>query len=229
MMVFRNLLFYLGLIPLTFVCTLLGWLCFFMPFKVRYWIITRWSHFFIFWAKLTCGLNYRVEGLEHLPKQTAIVFSNHQSAWETIFFQTLLPTQTWILKKELLYIPVFGWGLKLIEPIAIKRKGGDAKTKLLREGLAKLKQNRWVIVFPEGTRVAVGEDKRFAKGGAALAEASGYPIVPIRHNAGTFWPKGFFIKRPGVIQVKIGPTIYPQGKSIHELNVEAERWIKSQS
>lgn len=228
MMFIRNLLFYLGLIPITVLLTILGWLLFFMPFKIRYWIITRWSHFFIFWAKLTCGLAYQVTGLEHLPKQTAIVFSNHQSAWETIFFQVLLPPQTWILKKELLYIPIFGWGLTLLEPIAIKRQGANAREKLITEGIAKLKKDRWVIVFPEGTRVAVGEEKRFAKGGAALAQISGYPIVPISHNAGQFWPRGFFIKRPGVIQVTIGPVIYPKDKSIQDINIEAEQWIKSQ-
>jgi len=229
MMLLRNILFYLGLIPITVTLTLLGWLLFFMPFKTRYWIITRWSHFFIFWSKLTCGLDYQVEGLENLPTQPAIVFSNHQSAWETIFFQVLLPPQTWILKKSLLYIPVFGWGLGLIEPIAIQRHGSDARTKLLKQGIDKLRKNRWVIIFPEGTRVAVGENKRFAKGGAALAQASGYPIVPISHNAGKFWPKGFFIKNSGVIHVKIGPIIYPEGKSINDINLEAESWIKSQN
>jgi 1-acyl-sn-glycerol-3-phosphate acyltransferase len=225
-MFIRNILFYLGLIPVTVVLTLLGWILFFMPFKTRYWIITRWSHFFIFWAKLTCGLGYKVEGLENLPKQAAIVFSNHQSAWETIFFQVLLPPQTWILKKSLLYIPVFGWGLSLIEPIAIQRRGANAREKLISQGIEKLKQNRWVIIFPEGTRVAVGEDKRFAKGGASLAQASGYPIVPIRHNAGLFWPRGFFIKKPGIIQLSIGPLIQTQNKSINEINTEAENWIK---
>lgn len=226
-MFIKNILFYLGLIPITVVLTLLGWLLFFMPLKTRYWIITRWSHFFIFWAKITCGLNYKVEGLENLPKQTAIVFSNHQSAWETIFFQVLLPPQTWILKKSLLYIPVFGWGLSLIEPIAIQRQGANAREKLITQGVEKLKQNRWVIIFPEGTRVAVGENKRFAKGGASLAQASGYPIVPIRHNAGEFWPKGFFIKKSGIIQVRIGPLIQTQDKSINEINQEAEHWIKN--
>ncbi len=225
-MFIRNILFYLGLIPVTIALTLVGCLLFFMPLKTRYWIITRWSHFFIFWAKLTCGLDYQVEGLENLPKQTAIVFSNHQSAWETIFFQVLLPPQTWILKKSLLYIPVFGWGLSLIEPIAIQRQGANAREKLISKGVESLKHNRWVIIFPEGTRVPVGENKRFAKGGAALAQASGYPIVPIRHNAGEFWPKGFFIKKPGVIQVNIGPLIQTQNKSITEINTEAENWIK---
>lgn len=228
MMLFRNLLFYLGLIPVTLLLTIVGWLLFFMPWKVRYWIITRWSHFFIFWAKITCGLRYHVEGLAHLPLGAAIVISNHQSAWETIFFQVILPPQTWLLKKELLSIPVFGWGLKLIEPIAIQRQSDDALQQFMQNGKEKLQQNRWVIVFPEGTRVPVGKHKRFSKGGAVLAHTLGYPIVPIAHNAGVFWPKGFLIKKSGIIQVIIGPIIQPSDKSAHELNNEAEQWIKSQ-
>lgn len=99
---------------------------------------------------------------------------------------------------------------------------------MIREGILKLKQNRWVIIFPEGTRVAVGEHKRLGKGGAALAQASGFPIVPIRHNAGVFWPRGFLIKKAGCIQVKIGPLVYPQNKSMHDINAEVESWIKAQ-
>ena len=227
MMFIRNILFYLGLIPITLLLTLTGWLLFFMPLNVRYWIITRWSHFFIFWAKTTCGLHYHVEGLENLPTQPCIVLSNHQSAWETIFFQTVLPPQTWILKKELLSIPVFGWGLKLIEPIPIQRKGAGALEKFMEEGKKKIQQNRWVIVFPEGTRVPVGQNKRFSKGGAVLAHALGCPILPIAHNAGIFWPKGFFIKKPGIIHVIIGSAIYPSQKSVLEINSQAEKWIKS--
>jgi len=225
-MLFRNGLFYLGLIPATLLFTILGILFFFMPFSSRYWIITRWSHFFIFWAKVTCGLRYHVEGQENLPKQNAIVFSNHQSGWETIFMQVLLPPQTWILKKELLYIPVFGWGLALLEPIAINRKHFSSIKELIKQGTEKLKQGRWVIIFPEGTRVAPGETKRFSRSGAALAESTGYPIVPIAHNAGLFWPKGFFIKKSGTIWVKIGPVVDPHGKSVMTITEITETWIK---
>jgi len=192
---------------------------------MRYWIITRWSHFFIFWAKLTCGLHYEVTGLENLPKQNAIVFSNHQSMWETIFMQVLLPPQTWVLKKELLNIPVFGWGLALLDPIAINRKRFASVKELIHQGKQKLQKGRWVILFPEGTRVKPGEQKRYTRSGFALAEASGYPIVPIAHNAGLFWPKGFFIQKPGVIKVIIGPSINPKGKSIEDIALLTESWI----
>jgi 1-acyl-sn-glycerol-3-phosphate acyltransferase len=226
MMLIRNLLFYLGLIPVTIILTILGSIFFFMPYKVRYRIVTAWSHFFIFWAKITCGLNYQIKGLNHLPTHNAIVFSNHQSMWETIFMQVLLPYQAWVLKKELLRIPVFGWGLALIEPIAINRKSLDSIKELIRQGKKYLQAGRWVIIFPEGTRVAPGRDHRYSRSGAALAESTGFPVVPIAHNAGQFWPRGFFIKKPGTIQVVIGPIIHSKGKSATDINAAAEHWIK---
>lgn len=226
MMILRNILFYTGIAPVTIFLTLLGSLLFFMPYKVRYRIITAWSYFFIFWARVTCGLRYKVTGRKNLPKQNAIIFSNHQSMWETIFMQVLLPYQAWVLKKELLSIPVFGWGLALIEPIAINRKSMNSVKELIRQGKKCLQKGRWVVIFPEGTRVAPGKDHRFSRSGAALAEATHYPIVPIAHNAGLFWPRGFLIKKSGTIQVKIGPIIHSKGKSAAEINKEAELWIK---
>lgn len=226
MMLIRNILFYLGLIPVTLLLTILGLVFFFMPYKIRYQIITLWSYFFIFWAKITCGLKYTIEGLHNLPTQNAIVFSNHQSMWETIFMQVLLPYQAWILKKELLRIPVFGWGLALIEPIAIDRKNAHSVRELIHQGKKCLQKGRWVIIFPEGTRVAVGKDHRYSRSGAALAEATGYPIVPIAHNAGLFWPRGFLVKKPGTIHVIIGKSIDPIGKTVTDINQLAEHWIK---
>jgi len=225
MIFFKNFLFYLGVIPVTFFLTLFGWCLFFTPFSVRYWIITRWSHFFIFWAKTICGISYTVEGLENIPEGNAIVFSNHQSMWETIFFQVILPPQSWILKKELIQIPVFGWGLALIEPIAIDRRKSNSIKELIRLGKKCLKSGRFVIIFPEGTRVNPGENKRFTRSGAALAHASEYPVLPIAHDAGRLWPRGFLIRKAGTIHVKIGPLIETKGKGTDEINHEAEKWI----
>ncbi len=223
----RNILFYLGLIPVTIFFAILGTCCFFLPFKVRYYLITRWSHFFIFWAKVTCGLKYQVANIEKLPKQNAIVFSNHQSMWETIFMQVLLPEQAWILKKELLRIPFFGWGLAMLQPIAINRQDFNSVKALIKQGKKLLEKGRWVIIFPEGTRVAPNVIHRYSRSGAALAEATGYPIVPIAHNAGLLWPRGFWIKKSGTIQMVIGPTIDPKDKSATEINTIAESWIRS--
>lgn len=228
-MIIRNILFYLGIIPATLLFAVLGTACFFLPYRVRYYCITRWSHFFIFWAKITCHLHYSVQGMHNIPKQNAIVFSNHQSMWETIFMQTLFPQQTWVLKKELLYIPIFGWGLALLDPIAINRKKFDSIKSLIQQGRKKLALGRWVIIFPEGTRVAPNVTHRYSRSGAALAEATGYPVLPIAHNAGIFWPRGYFIKQPGTITVCIGPVIHPKGKTVTEINAAAEQWIRQTS
>lgn len=223
-----NLAFYLGIIPATLLFAILGMLCFLLPYKTRYYCITRWSHFFIFWAKITCGLRYTIKGIEHIPQNNAIILSNHQSMWETIFMQVLFPEQTWVLKKELLSIPMFGWGLALLEPIAIQRKHFNSVKALIQQGSDKLKQGRWIIIFPEGTRVAPHTQHRYSKSGAALSEATQYPILPIAHNAGLFWPRGFFIKKSGTINIVIGPLIDPKGKTPTEINAWVENWIKTQ-
>lgn len=229
MMIFRNFLFYLGLIPVTIFFAILGNLFFFLPFKLRYYLITRWSHFFIFWAKTTCGINYTIEGKQNIPKQNAIIFSNHQSMWETIFFQVLFPEQCWVLKKELLYIPFFGWGLALLDPIAINRQHFNSVKALIQQGKERLEKGRWVIIFPEGTRVAPNEIHRYSRSGAALAEATGYPILPMAHNAGIYWPRGFLIKQPGTIRIVIGQLIEAKGKTATALNAEAEDWIRGKT
>lgn len=223
----RSLLFFIGQSLCAIVLGTLAVLLFaFMPYLWRYRFCTLFSRFSIWWAKKICDIQYEVIGLENLPKQNAIVLSNHQSAWETLFFQVLLPPQTWILKKELLYIPFFGWGLALLEPIAINRKQSRSIKTLLEMGKKRLQQGRWIIIFPEGTRVAVGKTHRFSRSGAMLAEASGYPIVPIAHNAGVLWPKSAFIKRPGTITVVIGQPLDPKGRSIDESHHEAQEWIR---
>jgi len=228
-MIFRNILFYLGIIPATFIFGVLSCSLFFLPYPWRYWVTTRWSYFFVFWAKVTCGLSYHIQNPECLPKQTAIVISNHQSAWETIFIQTLFPLQTWVLKKELLLIPFFGWGLWLIRPIAINRKQTHSIKILLKDAETRLNEGSFVILFPEGTRVKPNQVKPFSRSFAALSKASHFPVVPIVHNAGLFWPKGPFIKKPGVIQVRIGPLIYPDNKTIEEIKENGEKWIHEKS
>lgn len=197
----------------------------FLPYLWRYRFCTLFSHFSIWWAKVICNIKYEVTGQENLPKTNAIVASNHQSAWETLFFQVLLPPQTWILKKELLYIPFFGWALALLEPIAINRQQSSSVKTLIASGKKRLQQGRWVIIFPEGTRVPIGKKHRFSRSAAFLAESSGYPIVPIAHNAGLFWPKNGFIKRPGTVKVVIGPPINPTDLSVDAIHQETQQWI----
>ncbi len=229
MLYLRATLFYIGIYAFLAIIVGIGPLLYFAPYRWRYFHMTRWAWFVVRWLKWTCNLDMQVEGLENLPKDgAAIVLAKHQSAWETIALQMVLPPQTWVLKRELLWIPVFGWGLAMMLPVAIDRSAGKKALKqVIQQGTDRLKRGLWLIVFPEGTRTAPGERKRYAIGGAMLAEKSGYPVVPLCHNAGEFWSKGEFVKRPGTITVVIGPTIDPHGKRSSEINEEVEEWIET--
>lgn len=176
-----------------------------------------------------CGLRYRVTGLERLPSETAIVLSKHQSAWDIIALRSVLPVrQSWVLKQELMRIPVFGSGLKRLRCIPIDRSAGRrAIVALVREGVQLLDEGRWVVVFPEGTRVAPGCRHPYAIGGAVLAERSGRPVVPIAHNAGSFWGKQSMAKKPGTIDLVIGPVFHTAGLTALEINQAVEDWIES--
>lgn len=191
--------------------------------------IAHWAGFIRWWLKICCRIDYHVTGLENLPDEPSVVLSNHQSAWETILFQKIFPAQSYLLKKELLWIPVFGWGLASNEPIAIDRsKKTQALQQLISEGRKRLQRGRWLIIFPEGTRRPVGEPGTFQAGGAFIASKAGAPIVPVAHNAGVFWSKQHaFNKQPGTVEVVIGETIDSRGRKPRDLNREAEEWIRA--
>ncbi len=197
-----------------------------LPYKFRYRVITLWSKFVILLAKYICGIEYQVTGLENLLQTPAILLCNHQSAWETLFLQTILPYQCWVVKKELLNVPFFGWGLWALEPIAIDRKKSSSLRQLVEQGKAKLSAGRWVVLFPEGSRVAPGKLGKFSKSGALLAKESQMPIIPMAHNAGNCWPRNAFIKKAGIIRVNIGPAIYPNTLTTDEIHQRTENWIK---
>ncbi|MFA5685678.1 MAG: lysophospholipid acyltransferase family protein [Lysobacteraceae bacterium] len=202
-------------------------LCFPFPVHVRYAVATRWARLNLWWLKYSCGLTYRVSGRENIPKDTAIIFSKHQSTWETLALQEIFPPQVWVLKRELLRIPFFGWGLAMVGAIGIDRKAGrKAVDQLVTQGRQRLESGRWVVVFPEGTRVAPGARGRYRIGGAVLAERTGHAIVPVAHNAGEYWPARGFRMRPGEIQVVIGPPIHSAGRSAAAVLKEAESWIE---
>lgn len=199
-----------------------------LPETWRRQFMLNWTRLNVGALKLICGLSYRVHGLENLPKDQAfIIFSNHQSTFETFFLQLFLPRFTWVLKRELLFVPFFGWGLKMLNPIAINRGSGKlAMDQLLKQGQQRLDDDFNVLIFPEGTRVPPNQKKRFKMGGALLAEKTQYPVLPIVHNAGYFWRKGSFIKYPGTVDVVIGPLQETTGKSAQAINHAAEEWIR---
>lgn len=199
-----------------------------LPFARRYRISQYWSRFCLWWLRITCRIDYQVSGAEHIPDNAVIVMAKHQSTWETLFLHRSLPPVSWVAKRELLWLPFFGWALALLRPIAIDRQAGAAAVKqVIRQGVTYLRQGQSVVIFPEGTRVAPGERKRYGLGGAVLAAHSGYPILPVAHNAGEFWPRHAFLKKPGTIQVVFGPLIVTEGRSPQELNQQVEDWIES--
>lgn len=228
MLYLRATLFYLGISLVTLLTVLFSPPFLLMPYRWRYFYLTRWGVFAIWWLRLTCRLDFRVEGAENIPDGTAIILAKHQSGWETIVMQQIFPPQTWVLKRELFWVPFFGWGLAMMRPVAIDRAGGKKALKqVISQGTERLKNGLWMVIFPEGTRTSPGERARYAIGGAMLAEKSGYPVVPVCHNAGEFWSKKSFIKYPGTITLVIGKPIDPHGKRASEINTEAEEWIES--
>jgi 1-acyl-sn-glycerol-3-phosphate acyltransferase len=201
-----------------------------LPYRLRYYWTSRWNVFVIWAAKIVCGIHYQVKGFENLPDRPVILLSKHQSAWETIFYLCVMPRPlAFVFKKELTYIPFFGWGIGLLRMIPIDRsKGKDAFAQVLEKGKDRLNKGQWIIMFPEGTRIPVGQKGKYKGGGARLAVETGTEVVPIAMNAGECWPKNSFIKKPGVITVSIGKPIAPEGMNNIELMQRVENWIESE-
>ena len=224
----RSFIFYLGMFLFTIPFTLISLFTFPLAHKHRYRFISLWAKTMIPWLKFTCNLSFEIHGSENIPNKPCIVFCNHQSAWETLALQIALPQQVWVLKRELLLIPFFGWGLWLTSPIAIDRSSGKkALLQMFNQGLTKIQKGFFIIVFPEGTRVNLNEDKKYHIGGSWLAKKIDCPVLPIAHNAGYFWPKNSFLKHPGKITLKIGPLIETQELSTDQINELAKKWINS--
>ena len=229
MLILRSLLFYTGQIISTILIAPIGIIAFPLDFKKRYYLITRWAVFNLWWLKICCNITYEIKGKDNIPGKPCIVMSKHQSAFETLALQQIFIPQVWILKKELLQIPIYGWGLASMQPIAINR---DSTIKSFRQiadqGCERLQKGYWVIIFPEGTRVAPNKKKKYLPGGGMLAEKSGAQVVPVAHNAGRLWPRNSMIKKPGLITIKIGPVIESENKSAKEITDEVENWIEKE-
>ncbi len=203
-------------------------LSFWLPYRAQFAIARSWARILLWVLDRLCGLKYVVEGRERIPAGNHIVMSNHTSAWETVAQFLIFPPQVWVLKRELLWIPFVGWGLKRLRPIAINRgEGHRAVNQVIEQGKARLRDGLWVIIFPEGTRVVAGETRKFGVSGAMLSIASGKSVVPLSHNAGSFWPRRGFMKRPGTIRVVIGEPIEPADKEPRQLNEEVKQSIEA--
>ena len=192
-------------------------------------VATNWGKLNLRLQKSICGLGYDIEGLENLPDGPCIIMSKHQSTWETISLRGILrPEQSWVLKRELMLLPIFGWALRFVKSIPIDRSAGRrAVLEVVRLGTARLAEGRYVIVFPEGTRTAPGQRKKYGLGGAVLAQRSGEVVIPIAHNAGVYWRRRDVKKYPGTIKVIVGRPIVSKGRKAAEIMREVEEWIEA--
>lgn len=229
MILLRSLLYFVlmvlsvGLFGL--IIMLLGW---FLPTRFSDVMATAWGRTNLWLQRVICGLSYRIHGAEHLPDGPCVVMSKHQSTWETIALRGFLrPEQSWVLKQELMRLPIFGAGLRFVKSIPIDRSAGRrAVFKVVDDGKARLAEGRSVIIFPEGTRTAPGQHKKYGVGGGVLAERAGVPVIPIAHNAGVYWRRRGVKKYPGEIQVVVGEAIDPAGRKATEIMAEIEEWIE---
>ncbi len=230
MILLRSTLYFASLvmitIPFAMVIITVGLL---LPFKQRSMLANAWGMSNLWLLSKICHLNYEIKGLENIPETGCIILSKHQSAWETLALRALLPPcQAWVLKRELLWVPFFGWALMALQAIGIDRKSGRAAIgQVIKEGERHLKRGHNVIIFPEGTRVAPGERGRYGAGGAILAHHTGFPVVPIALNSGIFWRRRELRKYPGTVQVVIGKPIEVKGLKSSEINQKVENWIES--
>ena len=224
----RSCIFWFGFALSTVVIGSAVIIAFLLESDTRVRIAKYWGHVNMWLLKVICKLDYVVEGREHVGDRNAIVFCKHQSTWETIALHDIIPLGRWVFKRELMRVPFFGWALACTDPIAIDRAAGRAAVKqLVERGKEKLERGKWINIFPEGTRSAPGAEPKYKMGGAILAAESGYPVLPVAHNAGEYWPRHSFIKWPGTITVSIGPYIESEGRKAEEIMEDARGWIEN--
>ena len=202
-------------------------LCLFLPFPRRFLLVRGYGASVLWVLKWTCGLDYRIEGAA-LPAGAHVALWKHSSSWETMAMMVVFPRQVWVLKRELLWIPVVGLGVRQMHAIAIDRRaGGSAVAQIIEQGKARLAEGNWVVIFPEGTRMAAGETRRYGVSGTLLAREAGSLIVPVAHNAGFYWPRRGLMKRPGTVRVVIGEPVATAGREVREINEQIQAWIEA--
>jgi 1-acyl-sn-glycerol-3-phosphate acyltransferase len=225
---FRSLLFQVYFFASVCLASLSIFVLFFLPYSTRFSIARLWGRSMLAAGKYLCGLDYVIEGREHIPDEPSVIMIKHTTVFETYAQLAIFPPQSWVLKRELKWIPVFGWGLAAMRPIAINRGAGHtAVSQVIEQGKERLAEGIWVTIFPEGTRVGLGQTKRYGVSGAALAKAAQCAIVPVAHNAGDFWPRRGLRKRPGLIRFCIGPPILADDRPPKETNLLVQEWVES--
>jgi 1-acyl-sn-glycerol-3-phosphate acyltransferase len=223
----RSVVFLVGGVAITSVFGILVPLGGAFGFRPAAWFARAYARTMLVWVDLSLRIACDVEGWENVPDHPVVLMSKHQSAWETLFMEARFPYQCWIIKKELRWLPFLGWGLMAIRCIAIDRSSGhSARDQIVEQGTKRLAQGMWISIFPEGTRTAPGKAGRYGIGGATLATRTGTPILPMAHNAGEFWGRYEFTKRPGRIKVVIGPLIRTEGRDVISVNNELQEWIE---
>lgn len=198
-------------------------------YPTAYALVVMWVRAVMWLCRVLCGLGYRVEGLEHLPATNSVALLKHSSAYETLVQFLIFPRQTWVLKRELTWAPFLGWAVGSLRPIAIDRAAGhQAVAQVLEQGKARLADGLWVMIFPEGTRMPPGQTRKYGISGALLAKESGRVVVPVAHDAGDFWPRRGWRKRPGTVTFRIGPPIETAHREPREINALAQKWIEAE-
>jgi len=205
-------------------------LTFWAPQRFHWWVCVGWCRFATCSLNFFCGIDVAVEGRENIPDEPCLIMLKHTSTFETFWHVTIFPQTAWVVKREMMWIPLIGWAIYLaLDPIAINRESGRSAIKqVIEQGKEKFARGIWVSVFPEGTRMPPGETRRYGSSGAALARAAGVKILPIAHNAGDLWQRRSFVKRPGTVRVRIGPLIDPAERPPKEVNLIAQEWIETQ-
>jgi 1-acyl-sn-glycerol-3-phosphate acyltransferase len=201
--------------------------CLFLPFPRRFALVRFYASAMLWVLKWSCGLGFRIEGAP-LPAGGHVAFWKHSSSWETIAMMVIFPRQVWVLKRELLWVPVVGLGVQQMHAIAIDRKAGHtAVAQVVEQGKARLQEGDWVMIFPEGTRMPAGETRRYGVSGTLLAKEAGRFIVPVAHNAGVYWPRRGLMKRPGTVRVVIGAPVSCGAREVREVNEEIQAWVEA--
>jgi 1-acyl-sn-glycerol-3-phosphate acyltransferase len=205
-------------------------LTFWAPQRFHWWVCVGWCRFATWSLNFFCGIDVAVEGRENIPDEPCLIMLKHTSTFETFWHVTIFPQTAWVVKREMMWIPLIGWAIYLaLDPIAINRESGRSAIKqVIEQGKEKFARGIWVSVFPEGTRMPPGKTRKYGSSGAALARDAGVKILPIAHNAGDLWRRRSFIKRPGTVRVRIGPLIDPAERPPKEVNLIAQEWIETQ-